>query len=71
MCGCYVTSVVERVEEQLETIGYVNRNSDSDSDSDSDSECDVRGGAISGVGGAEDYYFRMYISGTNRHEMLF
>ena len=43
-----MTLVVERVEEQQETIGYVNRNSDSDSDSDSDSECDAFGGAISG-----------------------
>ena len=34
---------MERAEEQQETIGYVNRNSDSDS------ECDVCGGAISGV----------------------
>ena len=48
----YVTSVVGRVEEQRETIGFVNRNSDSDSDSDS--ECDACGGATSGVGGVED-----------------
>jgi hypothetical protein len=46
-----VTSVMERVEGQQETIGYVN----SDSDSDSDSECDACGGAIWGVGGVEDY----------------
>jgi len=44
-----VTLVIERVEEQQETIGYVNRNSDSDS------ECDACGGAIWGVGGVEDY----------------
>ena len=38
---------MERVERQQETAGYVNRNSDS--------ECDACGGAISGVGGVEDY----------------
>ena len=42
-CEFYVTSVMERVEGQQETIGYVNRNSDS--------ECDACGGAIMGVGG--------------------
>jgi len=42
-----VTSVTEPIEEQKETIGYVN--------SDSDSECEACGGAISGVGGVEDY----------------
>jgi len=35
-----VTSVMGPIEEQQETIGYVN----------SDSECDACGGAISGVG---------------------
>ena len=44
---------MERVEEQQETIGYVNRNSDSDSDSDS--ECDACGSALWWVGGVEDY----------------
>jgi len=43
-CEFYVTSVVELVEEQQETIGYVNRNSDSECDS----ECDACGGAIWG-----------------------
>ena len=41
---------MERAEEQQETIGYVNRNSDSDSDS----ECYACGGAIWGVRGVED-----------------
>jgi hypothetical protein len=44
-----VTLVMERIEGEQETIGYVNRNSDSDS------ECDACGGAISGVGCVEDY----------------
>ena len=44
-----MTLVMERIEGEQETIGYVNRNSDSDSDSDSDSECDACGGALSGV----------------------
>jgi hypothetical protein len=64
-----VTLVVEWVEEQQETIGYVNRNSDSDSDSDS--ECDACWGAIWGVGGVEDYLCHLHVSGTKRHEMLF
>ena len=42
-----MTLVMERIEGEQETIGYVNRNSDSDSDSDS--ECDACGGALSGV----------------------
>ena len=62
-----VTLVVGRVEEQRETIGYVNRNSDSDSDS----ECYACGGAMSGVGGVEDYYFYMYFSGSSRPEICF
>jgi len=42
-----VTSVMGPIQEQQETIGYVN--------SDSDSECDICGGAITGVGGVVDY----------------
>jgi hypothetical protein len=69
-----VTSVRGRVEEQQETIGFVNRNSDIDGDSDrdrdrdsdSDSEYDACGGAISGVGGVEDYYCHMQVSGSSR-----
>jgi hypothetical protein len=60
----FVTSVVGLVEEQQETIGCVNRNSDSDSDS----ECDACGGAISGVEGVEDYLCHVHV---NRHELLF
>ena len=43
--------VVERVEEQQETIGYVNRNSDSDSDSECDRECDACGLQYRGLEG--------------------
>ena len=66
-----MTSVMGRVEEQQETIGFVNSNSDSDSDSDSDSECDVCGDAISGVRSVEDYYCHMQVSGRNRSVILF
>jgi hypothetical protein len=48
-----VTSVMELVEGRQVTIGYVNRNGDGDSDSDGDG--DACGGAISGLGGVEDY----------------
>jgi hypothetical protein len=44
-CGFCVTSVMGPIEERQETIGYVN----------SDSESDACGGAISRVGGVEDY----------------
>jgi hypothetical protein len=70
-----------RVEEQQETIGFVSRNSDidgdsdrdrdSDSESDSDSECEACRYAISGVGGMEDYYSHMQVSGRSRPVILF
>jgi hypothetical protein len=56
-----VTSVMEPIEERQKTIGYVN----------SDSDSDACGGAISGIGGVENYKCHMHVSGINRPELLF